>query len=344
VNVAASFNLDLARRQLLVHGIPLDAHPAFRASTIDSLEEALGAHLAAEVVQVPRRANEIDARVNRFNLPNSSLWFCSYGVPLALRFPEPDHIRVQFHHNGIGATWIGNQLIPVNPRQGCVSTTEAEIDFSHTFEQIVWRIPKDVMVRKLAGMLDCAVTAGLDFDPVLDLTTPQAATLTRILDCLLHAADTIGGEAGMILGELEQAMVTAFLAASNHDARHLLAKKPSAAAPRQVRRAEDYIEANWNQPVSIENLAVAAGCSVRSLFRTFRQSRGYTPLEFARKLRLGHARRMLEGGGEATTVTDVAFACGFNDLGRFSKDFAQAFGELPSLVLSRGRTAAAQAA
>ncbi|HVZ02967.1 MAG TPA: AraC family transcriptional regulator [Dongiaceae bacterium] len=330
---------------MLVPGIPLDAHPAFRASALDVLEHAVAAHLAAKLVQLPARASEIDARANHFKLPNSSLWFCSYGIPLALRFPEPDHIRVQFHHAGIGATWIGSELFPINPRQGCVSMTEAEIDFSPGFEQIVWRIPKDMMVRKLAGIMDCAVTCGLDFDPVLDLASPQGATLSRILDCLLHAADTVSGEAAhVVLSELEQAMITAFLAASNHGCRDLLAKKPSGAAPRQVRRAEDFIEANWNQPLSIEDLAAAAGCSVRSLFRTFRQSRGYTPLEFARRLRLDKARRMLEKPDAATTVTSVAFACGFNDLGRFSKDFTQAFGELPSLVLSRTRGGAACAA
>lgn len=330
---------------MLVPGIPLDAYPVFRASSLDALEDAVGAHLGARFVQLPGGTQEVEARANQFKLPNSHLWFCSYGIPLALKFPEPDHIRVQFHYAGIGATWIGSSLFPINPRQGCISTTEVEIDFSPGFQQIVWRIPKDVMIRKLSGIMDGAVTGRLDFEPVLDLATPQAATLGRILDCLLHAADTVSGEtADVVLSELEQAMITSFLSASNHDCRDRLAKKPAGAAPRQVRRAEEYIEANWNQPLSIEALAEEAGCSVRSLFRTFRQSRGYTPLEFARRLRLGHARRMLETPGDMITVTSVAFACGFSDLGRFSKDFTQAFGELPSLVLSRTRSSAARAA
>jgi len=330
---------------LLISGIPLDAHPAFRASSLDALEDAVGIHLGAKFVQLPAHKGEIEARANALTLPNSSLWFCSYAMPVALKFPEPDHIRVQFHYSGIGATWIDNALYPINPRQGCISTTEVEIDFSPGFEQIVWRIPKDAMVRKLAGMMDCAVTSGLDFDPVLDLATPQAATMGRILDCLLHAADTVDNEAaGVVLSELEQAMITSFLAASNHGCRDRLVKKPQAAAPRQVRRAEEYIEANWNQPLSIESLAAEAGCSVRSLFRTFRQCRGYTPLEFARRLRLGNARRMLQNPDGSTTVTSVAFACGFSDLGRFSKDFTQSFGELPSLVLTRSRNTDAQAA
>jgi transcriptional regulator GlxA family with amidase domain len=107
------------------------------------------------------------------------------------------------------------------------------------------------------------------------------------------------------------------------------------AAPWQVRRAESYIEANWDQPVSIERLAAVTGVSTRSLFRTFKQSRGYTPQEFARSVRLSRARDMLLESG--ASVTEVAFACGFGDLSRFSRDYAKSFGERPSAVISRRR-------
>ena len=60
-------------------------------------------------------------------------------------------------------------------------------------------------------------------------------------------------------------------------------------------------------------------------------------MEFARRLRLEHARRMLEQPSPATTVTDVAFACGFGDLGRFARDFQRMFGERPSALLARRR-------
>jgi AraC-like DNA-binding protein len=324
---------------------PLQSHPAFRISNQDELARAVEAHLAAKFVALPTANTRFYARANSFKLPNSTLWFCSYGMPVVLRFPEPDHIRVQFHHAGIGATWLGDELFAVQPSRGCISGSEAEIDFGAGFEQVVWRIPREVLVRKLSGIVDCAVTGRLDLAPVLDMETPQAATLSHILKCVLHAADTVSGEAAaVVLGELEQAMLTALLAAAGHGYHDLLAKRTPSAAPRQVHRAEAYIEANWNQPLSIEALANVAGCSVRSLFRAFRQSRGYTPLEFARKLRLENARRMLASPDDATSVTSVAFACGFSDLGRFSKDFTQAFGELPSLLLTRSRRAPARAA
>ena len=102
-------------------------------------------------------------------------------------------------------------------------------------------------------------------------------------------------------------------------------------------RAEDYIEANWHRPLEIEAIAAETGTSGRSIFRAFKQSRGYSPLEFIKHVRLQQARRMIEHADEATTVSDIAIASGFGDHGRFSSAYRQRFGELPSAALARAK-------
>jgi AraC-like DNA-binding protein len=323
-------------RLVLSQMTPLDSHPAFRVSRFDALEEAVATQLSARFVELPSRPDTLDARANRFNLPNSSLWFCAYSVPIALRFPEPDHVRVQFHHAGVGATWIGETFAPVTSSQGCITTTAAEFDFGRDFQQLVWRISKDTLRRKLAGLTETPLSGDLVFDHRLDLDRPQGRLLSKLLGCAIQAAETVGDDAsGIVLAELEQAMLSTFLAASEHRYRDHIERHVAAAAPWQVRRAEAYIAANWDKPLEIDTVAEVTGASVRSIFRAFKQSRGYTPFEFAKRIRLNHARRMLEEAESGGSVTSVCFACGFSDLGRFSKDFALAFGERPSDVLKR---------
>jgi hypothetical protein len=77
------------------------------------------------------------------------------------------------------------------------------------------------------------------------------------------------------LAELEQSVIVAFLCANRHDESHLLDREPMGAAPWQVRRAEEYIEAHWDQPITVDALAVATGASARSIFHFFNTSRGY---------------------------------------------------------------------
>ena len=44
----------------------------------------------------------------------------------------------------------------------------------------------------------------------------------------------------------------------------------------------------------------------------------------------------------ATSVTEVAYSCGFSNLGHFAKDYGRHFGELPSETLNAAKGAAMQ--
>ena len=100
-----------------------------------------------------------------------------------------------------------------------------------------------------------------------------------------------------------------------------------------MRLVEEYIEANWRAPLDIETLAAVTGGSTRSIFKAFKEARGVSPMAFVKRVRLGHARRMLQELDEATSVIDVAFQCGFLNPGHFARDYRMAFGELPSETL-----------
>lgn len=105
----------------------------------------------------------------------------------------------------------------------------------------------------------------------------------------------------------------------------------------QVRRTEQFIEVNWDQPLTMDEIASAVGASKRSIFRAFQRARGYSPKAFVKQVRLRCARDLLESANASTTVTDVAFNCGFNDVSHFSRDYRRNFEELPSRALQCAR-------
>ncbi|WP_316163875.1 helix-turn-helix domain-containing protein [Bradyrhizobium sp. SZCCHNRI20481] len=51
-------------------------------------------------------------------------------------------------------------------------------------------------------------------------------------------------------------------------------------------------------------------------------------------------KQMLSGADQRTSVSAVAFDCGFGNLGHFARDYRDTFGELPSETLLRSRRAA----
>jgi transcriptional regulator GlxA family with amidase domain len=89
------------------------------------------------------------------------------------------------------------------------------------------------------------------------------------------------------------------------------------------------------EPIRIEDLVELTGTSARSIYRAFRESRGYSPMQFAKLRRLERARRLLLESSPGQSVTSIALACGFTELSHFTRAFSQTFGEPPSAILAR---------
>lgn len=162
------------------------------------------------------------------------------------------------------------------------------------------------------------------------------AALYRLISYVVNEIDnSMDPLPDLVLAELEQAVLINFLLVNPHNFSELLRRDPTAIAPWQVRRAEEFIEAHWQDAVTIESIASAVGASTRSIFLSFRKSRGYSPMAFVKATRLRHARKKLLEAGPDTTVTAVALECGFQNMGHFAISYRRLFGEAPSETLNR---------
>jgi AraC-like DNA-binding protein len=106
---------------------------------------------------------------------------------------------------------------------------------------------------------------------------------------------------------------------------------------RAVRIACDFIDRNLADPITVDDIARAAGVSVRTLQNLFAQQLGQTPTSYLKHERLDRARSDLADApeGSGITVTDTALRWGFTHLGRFATAYRSRFGESPSQTLRR---------
>jgi AraC-like DNA-binding protein len=109
----------------------------------------------------------------------------------------------------------------------------------------------------------------------------------------------------------------------------------SAALPRDLARALAWLRQHPQEPVQLDTLAAVAGVRPRTLETHFKQFLGVTPLGWVRRMRLARARQMLARAEGEDSVTQIALANGFGQLGRFAAQYRQHFGELPSATLRR---------
>ena len=98
--------------------------------------------------------------------------------------------------------------------------------------------------------------------------------------------------------------------------------------PRRVAKAIVKMEQQLDEPISIVELGKVCGLSRRQFFRVFKQCTGQTPSEYIYYLRLRRAERLLRD--PVMTITEVAFASGFNDSNHFSRSFKKTYNMTPS--------------
>ncbi len=94
-----------------------------------------------------------------------------------------------------------------------------------------------------------------------------------------------------------------------------------------------YVEKYYRSKFRIENVAQVCGMSPFRFSRAFKDSFGKTFRDYVVDYRLQEACRLLENPG--TTVTDVAYAVGFNDPSYFARVFKQRIGTPPSMMIGQ---------
>jgi AraC-like DNA-binding protein len=102
--------------------------------------------------------------------------------------------------------------------------------------------------------------------------------------------------------------------------------------PIGVRRARDYIDANYIEEIGLETLARQAGLSRAHLIRAFRKHYFITPHAYQTDLRIRYARHLLRSG---STPADTAVACGFADQAHLTRHFKARVGLTPGQFRSR---------
>lgn len=110
--------------------------------------------------------------------------------------------------------------------------------------------------------------------------------------------------------------------------------------PRQeiIQRSTKLLEARHGEHVSVEELAVAAGVSQRTLRTAFNDYFGVGPLHYLQLRKLNQVHRALMAADpEASLVSDILMAHGVWEFSRFASRYRRLFGELPSETLRRKR-------
>ncbi len=102
----------------------------------------------------------------------------------------------------------------------------------------------------------------------------------------------------------------------------------------KIHHAKDLLLNNMEHPPTLFDLAREVGLSHTKLNKGFKKFYGTTVFGYLQRMRLEHAKYLMEKGG--VNVTEAAMAVGYNSIPSFSKAFSFYFKQPPKMSIKNG--------
>jgi AraC family transcriptional regulator, glycine betaine-responsive activator len=112
-----------------------------------------------------------------------------------------------------------------------------------------------------------------------------------------------------------------------HDRQRIPLKQRFGSSQPKLIEAVELMEANIEEPMSLDELSSHVGISRRQLERLFQKHLSCVPTRYYLELRLRRARELLLRSSKS--IVDIAFSCGFVSAPHFSKCYRDFFGVSP---------------
>ncbi|HET6847589.1 MAG TPA: AraC family transcriptional regulator [Gaiellales bacterium] len=103
--------------------------------------------------------------------------------------------------------------------------------------------------------------------------------------------------------------------------------QPVTLAPARLRRVRELVDERLGSPLTVEDMADAAGLSRAHFTRCFHAATGCTPYGYVRERRVARARELLQGS--AHSIAEVAAVTGFHSQSHLGRVFRGATGMTP---------------
>jgi len=321
---------------------PLAKFPIIATNRVEEAEVAISRSLTDVSITRAVDRNRFQLLMNGVNIGATSLLFNRFGTDTKINAGLLGD-SVHFIIGGSAPTSINldKGSVVVSPQKAAMVMPARlkQIERSESSEAFILQTSQSELVHHFEKLVAWHHRGSLFFDFNIDLTNGPGAMLNRMMNYLFYEFNhnTLVLKNRGLRKSYDDMLLTALLSLPHNQREKLYENRRYQVSPGLVRRAEEYMQAHLEEAVSIIDLLQICDCSRRALFSAFRNSRGYTPMEFLTEQRLQSARNRLLKPHTEASVASIALGCGFTHLGRFSQVYRKRFGERPSDTLRKGK-------
>ena len=125
----------------------------------------------------------------------------------------------------------------------------------------------------------------------------------------------------------EQGDLCAWISTALNEFIELVYSSQDAKKVTQIRPAINYIDANYDKPISLADIAKASYMSVSRLAHVFKEQMGITLIDYLTSVRIERAKQLLLA--TAQNCTEICFQVGYNNQSYFTRTFKRLVGMTP---------------
>lgn len=321
--------------------MPLSGYPLFQSKDIEQTRDMISGVFCPHDLRITGRNQKLDARMYHASVGAVSLSRLQHGADVSI---DPgclkDFLLVQMPLKGEAEISCGKSTLHSTPQVASVITPAIPLKMWWTgcCDKIIVRIPRDELERQCEQHLGHGLRQPIEFELGMDLSEGGGRDWLRLIAFLVGELDQHNSmiyRSPLIRAQMVQMLVTTLLLCQPSNYRDMLLSPAPPIAPHYVKRVEEYIAANADQPITIIELASYAGVSTRALYAGFRNFRNTSPMAHLKAVRLQRAHDELLNAKQGERVTTIAMRWGFTHLGNFTAAYKRKFGEQPSDTLKR---------
>ncbi|XQJ06797.1 helix-turn-helix transcriptional regulator [Curtobacterium sp. L1-20] len=242
-------------------------------------------------------------------------------------------VVVQWLDAGQGRVDIERDEVRMQPGVPTLFPVEQRFEIEYEdWDQRIVHLNRDLVLDVAAEQY--LVDGTIAFDR-FTVPTPEAITQwRRSVTSAMHALRS-GGASSLVWHEAQRDIVRSLLALYRFQAEPLPTTFSKWNRSR-LREAVDFIHAHAAEPLTVADIARAAGFSVRGLQEAFQRELDRTPMAYVREVRLRRTHaELVRADREEASVAEIASRWGFTHMGRFSREYVNRFGEYPKRTLRR---------
>ncbi len=321
---------------------PLQSRMLCKTDDFEELSAHIGSVLLPHHCKVLSSSKGVHRAVfHHAPLSDISVNYLRYGTEASVNVDQLGFFLIEVPLSGVSETSYGDVKVVTNTGSGVVASPYQKFSTRWNAEcsKLLIKINRLALERFLSKMLGCDLQRPLDFEVAVDLNSPASASLWHMVQWLvaeLENEQSLLNNAPLGYAQYEQMLMWVLLNAQPNNYSQELASRTPVAAPHYVHRVEDYINEHCAEPITLTQLVDMSGVSGRTLLEGFKRHKGTSPMKYLKSVRMERVHLDLKGSDMANrNVTEIALAWGFTQLGKFSVEYKQKFGESPSDTLKK---------